>query len=82
MADVATAPVADLTNDNKTGTGDKAHKARPEKPDEEKYKTDLAKAEKEHAVAQEKLVCLSTRLFFCQLKSANFSTKYIIHERC
>lgn len=64
MADVATAPAADLTN-GKTGPGDKAHKARPEKPDEEKYKTDLAKAEKEHAAAQEKLVRLLTRLLIC-----------------
>ena len=31
---------------------------KPEKPDEEKYKTDLAKAEKEHAAVQERLVRL------------------------
>ena len=35
---------------------DKAHKIRPEKPDEAKYKEDLAAAEKEHSAAQEKLV--------------------------
>jgi hypothetical protein len=31
-------------------------KTRPEKPDEEKFKIDLAKAEKEWKAAQEKLV--------------------------
>lgn len=34
----------------------KAQKARPEKPDEQQYKESLAKAEKEHAAAQEKVV--------------------------
>jgi hypothetical protein len=37
---------------------DKSSKVKPEKPDEEKYKADLAKAEKEHAAVQERLVCL------------------------
>jgi len=32
-------------------------KTRPVKPDEEAFKANLAKAEKEHAAAQEKLVC-------------------------
>jgi hypothetical protein len=36
--------------------GDIPSKVRPEKPDEEQYKADLAKAEKEHATAQEDLV--------------------------
>lgn len=39
-----------------SSTGDVAPKVRPEKPDEEQYKADLAKAEKEHATAQEDLV--------------------------
>lgn len=30
---------------------------KPEKPDEAKYKADLAAAEKAHAAAQEKFVC-------------------------
>ena len=30
---------------------------KPEKPDETKYKADLAAAEKAHAAAQEKFVC-------------------------
>lgn len=37
---------------------DKASNVKPEKPDEEKYKANLAKAGKEHAAAQERLVCL------------------------
>lgn len=50
MADTAKA-TATATVDGTT------HKTRPEKPDEAKYKADLAKSEKEHAVAQEKEVC-------------------------
>ena len=34
-------------------------KQRPEKPDEEKYKAELAEAEKEWKAAQDKLVCRS-----------------------
>ena len=44
MADAATFPATDG-----------AHK-RPEKPDEAKYKADLAKAEKDHAAAQARFV--------------------------
>ena len=40
------------------GAAAPAHKARPEKPDEEKYKEELASAEKEHTAVQEQLVCL------------------------
>lgn len=40
---------------------DKPSKIKPEKPDEEKYKADLAKAEKEHAAVQERLVRLPLR---------------------
>lgn len=49
-----------------TTTPDVATKTRPTRPDEAAYKADLAKAEKEHAAVQEKLVsCNSnwTRLF-------------------
>jgi hypothetical protein len=52
MADVAT-PAATQA----AASQDKQQVVRPEKPDEDKYKEDLAKAEKEHAAAQEKLVC-------------------------
>jgi hypothetical protein len=47
MADVAK-PAA--------GSDAPVHKPRPEKPDEEKYKAELAKAEKEHGLVQEELV--------------------------
>lgn len=50
MADTATTNSAPVD-------GDKAHKARPEKPDEEKFKADVSKAEKELSAAQERLVC-------------------------
>jgi hypothetical protein len=46
MADVATPPAAE----------GKQQVVKPEKPDEDKYKEDLAKAEKEHTAAQDKLV--------------------------
>jgi hypothetical protein len=49
MADVATPPAAEATQG-------KQQIVKPEKPDEDKYKEDLAKAEKEHTAAQEKLV--------------------------
>jgi hypothetical protein len=35
------------------------HKTRPTRPNEDAFKADLAQAEKEHAAAQEKLVCLA-----------------------
>ncbi|KAH7336743.1 hypothetical protein BKA66DRAFT_577468 [Pyrenochaeta sp. MPI-SDFR-AT-0127] len=60
MADVATpsaAPVA--TTDAAQG---KQQIVKPEKPDEEKYKADLAKAEKEHTAAQEKLNACKAKL--------------------
>jgi hypothetical protein len=50
MADVAT-PTADAS-----APQGKQQYVKPEKPDEVKYKEDLAKLEKEHAAAQEKLV--------------------------
>lgn len=58
MADVGTPSAIDISTSNATPEVEKQHKAKPEKPDEDKYKTELSKAEKEHAAAQEKLVCL------------------------
>lgn len=52
MADVATPPAAE----------GKQQIVKPEKPDDDKYKEDLAKAEKEHTAAQDKLV--GQRLFY------------------
>ena len=46
-----TPPAASPAPNDKSQT-----KSRPEKPDEDKYKENLAKAEKEHSAAQEKLV--------------------------
>ena len=58
MADLSTPPrAATSTTDAGAPQPDKQQKARPEKPDEPKYKEDLAKAEKEHAAAQERFVC-------------------------
>lgn len=45
MADTEKVPVADGAS------------KRPEKPDEAKYKADLAKAEKDHEAAQARFVC-------------------------
>jgi hypothetical protein len=42
----------------------KQQHVRPEKPDEEKYKEELAKAEKAHAAAQEKFVSIHEKLLF------------------
>jgi hypothetical protein len=47
MADVAPPPAA---------SGEGVTKTRPEKPDEAKYKADLAKAEKEHEVKMKEYV--------------------------
>ena len=49
MAEVATPPAAEAAQG-------KQQVVKPEKPDDDKYKEDLAKAEKEHTAAQEKLV--------------------------
>ena len=59
MADNDTTPPA---------PGDIAVKGRPEKPDEAKYKADLAKAEKDHKLKMEQFVGPSkpTRAFKCQ----------------
>jgi hypothetical protein len=48
MTDIAASPA--------TPTSD-GIKARPEKPDEAKYKADLAKAEKEHELKMKEYVC-------------------------
>ena len=60
----ATTPSAALISSVDAGAGqpEKQHKPRPEKPNEQQYKEDLAKAEKEHAAVQEKLVRKHTNL--------------------
>jgi hypothetical protein len=55
MADVATPSGATIFDG---GAQDKKKVfEKPEKPDEEVYKANLKKAEKEHATSMEKLVC-------------------------
>jgi len=58
MADVAPTPGS---------VGDSTSKPRPEKPEEAKYKADLAAAEKEHATAMAKYVCACGRDNLCYL---------------
>lgn len=58
MADMATPSAASLVTGDPIPAAGKAKQqfVKPEKPDEEIYKKDLEKAEKEHSIAQEKLV--------------------------
>ena len=57
MADIATPSAATMsTIDAGAEPSPKLQKSRPEKPDEEKYQEILARAEKEHKAAQEKVV--------------------------
>ena len=63
MADLLTPSSVTMTTINATADKPKTPeivemvpKSKPERPDEQKYKEDLAKAEKEHAVAMEKVV--------------------------
>ena len=63
MADLSTPSAATMsTIDAGSNPIEKEQKTRPEKPDEQLYKESLAKAEKEHTAAQEKLVRLSCTL--------------------
>ncbi|KAH7410370.1 hypothetical protein DE146DRAFT_352861 [Phaeosphaeria sp. MPI-PUGE-AT-0046c] len=55
MAEVAPPPAADAPQG-------KQQIVKPEKPDEDKYKEDLAKAEKEHTAAQDKLNACKAKL--------------------
>jgi hypothetical protein len=65
MADVATPSAAKMATADTSAPEGKQAPARPEKPDEDAFKEELAKAEKAHAAAQEKLV----RLFPCSLQA-------------
>ncbi len=60
MADMATPSAATMsTLDAGPEPSQKSSKAKPEKPDDQKYKEDLGNAQKEHAAAQERVVSLS-----------------------
>lgn len=56
MAELATPSAAQVATADATAPQEKQQNVRPEKPDEDKYKEDLATAEKEHQAAQDKLV--------------------------
>ena len=57
MADVSTPSAATMSMiDAGSDHPEKQQKGRPEKPDEQLYRENLAKAEREHTAAQEKLV--------------------------
>ncbi|KAI8939013.1 hypothetical protein NX059_004856 [Plenodomus lindquistii] len=62
MADVATSPAAQAAPAETTASQSKQQVVKPDKPDDEKYKEDLAKAEKEHAAAQEELNACKAKL--------------------
>jgi uncharacterized coiled-coil DUF342 family protein len=62
MAELATPSAAQVATADATAPQDKQQNARPEKPDEDKYKEDLAKAEKEHSAAQDKLNAAKAKL--------------------
>lgn len=72
MADLLTPSSVTMTTINATaeqpektpGTA-KEHKPKPEKPDEKQYKEALAKAEKEHAIAQDKVVSKYKNTLMC-----------------
>lgn len=69
MAELATPSAAQVATADATAPQEKQQHVRPEKPDEDKYKEDLAKAEKEHQAAQEKLVC--TNIFDISLSRSH-----------
>lgn len=60
MADIATPSAATMStiNAGSESVAERVPKTKPEKPDEQKYKESLAKAEAEYAVAQEEFVRL------------------------
>jgi len=69
MADLATpsaAAIFDATTEKK----------KPEKPDEELYKTNLKKAEKEHADAKTRFVSNILQLHMLQVKMVHYCLAY------
>ena len=74
MADVATPSAATMSiMDAGAEPSPKVQKSRPEKPDEQQYKENLAQAEKEHAAAQEKVVRRSYMNYFSPSTSQTWS---------
>ncbi|KAL8841868.1 MAG: hypothetical protein Q9170_000741 [Blastenia crenularia] len=68
MADIATPSAATMPTieAGSEPTADKAQKSKPEKPDEQSYKENLAKAEKEYAAAQEKFNAIKAKIELAQ----------------
>ncbi|KAL9602219.1 MAG: hypothetical protein Q9219_001943 [cf. Caloplaca sp. 3 TL-2023] len=68
MADIATPSAATMStlDAGSEPAPDKAHKAKPEKPDEQQYKESLEKAEKEYAAAQERFNAIKAKIDLAQ----------------
>lgn len=69
MADLLTPSSVTMTTINASAESPKSNegakkvpKPKPEKPDERKYQESLAKAQEEHAIAQQKVVCTQRAL--------------------
>lgn len=59
MADAATPSAVKVATADTSASEGKQQFVKPEKPDEAKFKEELAKLEKDHAAAQEKFVSIS-----------------------
>ncbi|KAL8648616.1 MAG: hypothetical protein Q9226_005916 [Calogaya cf. arnoldii] len=68
MADIATPSAATMStiDAGSEPAPDKASKTRPERPDEQQYKENLAKAEKDYAAAQEKFNAIKAKIDLAQ----------------
>jgi hypothetical protein len=81
MADLATPSAAAIATAEPdaavSGVEDKSKTERPEKPDEDKYKKDLAAAEKAHTESQAKYVSLV--IFSSQLQTC---LTYLLPSEC
>ncbi|KAJ9664865.1 multicopy suppressor of BFA (Brefeldin A) [Coniosporium apollinis] len=64
MADLATPSAADMSTSSTTPAASKTKTpvVKPEKPDEEQYKKDLARAEREHGASQDTLNAIKAKL--------------------
>ncbi len=84
MAELATPSAATMSTSNAAEApstapaADKTQKVKPERPDEEEFKADLAKAEKEHAAVQERLVGNMLPSVF---RSSAFAAGYLLLEQ-
>lgn len=76
MAELATPSAAQVATADATASQEKQQHVRPEKPDEDKYKEALAKAEKEHQAAQDRLVRYISNI------SLSRSHMFIANARC